>query len=131
MAQPVTTAQQLYQSATEGVRISFGGEKERALEYYGELVRFVAGACPAAGSPRLLDVGCGCGWSTFALAHEGYAATGIDLNDNAFEPPATDGLCLRPGNAMDIPFPDQAFDIVVTYQCLEHVPDPVRALTEM
>ena len=57
--------------------------------------------------------------------------SGLDLNENAFEPPATERLTFRRGSAMDIPFPEDSFDVVVTYQCLEHVPDPERALTEM
>ena len=130
MSEPTSTTQQLYETASEGVRITFGAKKDEALAYYGELIRFVGGVLPAAGSPRLLDVGCGCGWSTFAFARQGYLATGLDLNDNAFEPPATERLTFRRGSAMDIPFPEDSFDVVVTYQCLEHVPDPERALTE-
>ncbi len=80
---------------------------------------------------RLLDVGCGSGWSTLAFAEAGYDATGIDLNPVAFEPPPLERCRLREGGATDIPFDADAFDAVVCYQCLEHVPDPRRALDEM
>ena len=35
------------------------------------------------------------------------------------------------GDAHDLPFPDDAFDVVHAHQVLQHVADPVRALTEM
>src|SRR5437762_4144190 len=131
MSEPTSTTQHLYRTADQGVRVTFGGDRQKALDYYREFVAFVRGVAPPAGAPRLLDVGCGSGWSTFALAHEGYDATGIDLNENAFEPPAAERLCLRRGSALEIDFPAAAFDVVVTYQCLEHLPDPERALGEM
>jgi SAM-dependent methyltransferase len=89
---------------------------------------------PAAGEAErksLLDVGCGCGWSSYSFAQAGYATTGVDLNPEAFEPPVTDNLILREGSAIALPFDDESFDIVASYQCLEHIPDPEAALKEM
>jgi SAM-dependent methyltransferase len=124
----------LYREAT-GVRAVFGADAGRALAYYAPLVQFVAGV---SASGRLLDVGCGSGWSTLAFARAGYDATGIDLNPRAFEATADPegsgprSRCdLREGSATDIPFPADSFDAVACYQCLEHVPDPQRALGEM
>jgi SAM-dependent methyltransferase len=128
--------QQLYEHSEEVVRASFGNDRERAIAFYHDLIEFVRNVVPPSASaelPRvnLLDVGCGCGWSTAGFAEEGYDATGIDLNPNAFEPPATQGLTLRGGSAFDIAFPDNSFDIVVSYQCVEHLPSPARAFQEM
>src|SRR5438132_5221452 len=114
MSEPTSTTQQLYQTASEGVRVTFGAKMDEALAYYGELIRFVTGIVPAAGSPRLLDVGCGCGWSTFAFARQGYLATGLDLTDNGFEPPATERSTSRRGRAMDIPLQDDEVDVLDT-----------------
>jgi SAM-dependent methyltransferase len=116
----------------ESVRTIFGVDREKAHGHYSPLVDFVRRvAPPGAPRPRLLDVGCGCGWSTSAFAGAGYEATGIDLNAAAFEPAASEHLDLRPGSATEIPFPAATFDVAVTYSCLEHVPDPGRALLEM
>ncbi len=120
----------LYRNARTGVRASFGADLGRALSYYAPLVEFVSGIKPAENA-RLLDVGCGVGWSTFAFAEAGYEATGIDLNAAAFEPPPHPRCHLREGSATDIPFPSDSFDVVVSYQCLEHVSAPARALDEM
>lgn len=79
----------------------------------------------------LLDVGCGCGWSSYCFARVGYETTGIDLNPVAFEPPSLPNLRLQEGSALNLPFRNETFDVVVSYQCLEHVPDPKLALDEM
>lgn len=128
------SVQDLYCNSEAVVRASFGGDEVRALGNYAPLFQFVSSVCPpvsASGIIRLLDIGCGCGWSTFAFAKAGYDATGIDLNPAAFEPPSHDRCRLRQGSATELPFPAESFDVVVCYQCLEHVPDPGRALDEM
>lgn len=128
------SVQSLYSSSGQAVRASFGADRVRALDYYAPLLQFVTGVSPPGAVPggvRLLDVGCGSGWSTFNFATAGYRATGIDLNPGAFEPPPHDHCDLRRGSATEIPFDSETFDLVACYQCLEHVPDPERALDEM
>ena len=125
--------QDLYRTAAD-VRASFGDDRSSALAYYSPLLDFVTGLRPpdsAPGATRLLDVGCGMGWSTFAFADRGYTATGIDMNAEAFEAPPRDGCAFGVGSATEIPFEAGTFDLVVCYQCLEHVPAPRRALAEM
>lgn len=128
-----SAVQAMYASTPNGTRAEFDGDEERAAAFYKDYVDFVSqfAPIPASGASRLLDVGCGCGWSTYAFAKLGYASTGIDLNAGAFEPPAVEGLQLQEGSAMDIQFPDASFDVVGTYQCIEHVPEPETALREM
>ena len=126
----VENVEKLYRSSEGTVRASFGEDQARALAFYAPLIEFIRGIHPDRNS-RLLDVGCGVGWSTYAFALEGYRATGIDLNPKSFEPPPHEGCHLREGSATDIPEPADSFDLVVCYQCLEHVPEPQRALDEM
>jgi SAM-dependent methyltransferase len=134
IAQSVSAAREVYQSSDTGVRASFGSDSTRALDYYQPIVAFIKAVHPpqeGAARTTLLDVGCGVGWSTYALATAGYDATGIDLNPAAFEAPVA-GLCrVLQGDAMSIAYPPDSFDIVACYQCLEHVPDPEKALAEM
>jgi len=123
-----------YQSEHAGVRPSFGSDREGALLYYARFVEFVtrvAPPSPATKRLQFLDVGCGSGWSTYAFALAGYDASGIDLNTRGFETPSTKNLHLQEGSVLDIPYPDETFDVVASYQVLEHVPAPERALREM
>lgn len=126
--------QEIYSREHQGVRATFGNDSQNALAYYSDLVAFIQALNPsghAGQQVRLLDVGCGSGWSTYALSLAGFDATGVDLNQHGFEPPVGIGCHLTEGSAMALPFEADAFDIVVCYQCLEHVPDPRLALDEM
>ncbi|MGH8056917.1 MAG: class I SAM-dependent methyltransferase, partial [Candidatus Entotheonellia bacterium] len=40
-------------------------------------------------------------------------------------------LRLAEGSVLEIPFADQTFDVIVSYQVIEHVPSPHKALEEM
>jgi SAM-dependent methyltransferase len=133
--EPADDVQEMYARTPEGTRPAFQEDKSKALGYYRDFVDFVRSVASVDAfenrKPHILDVGCGCGWSSYAFALAGYRATGIDLNAAAFEPPATPDLTLQEASATDLPFADDTFDIVATYQCIEHVPDPEAALREM
>jgi len=131
--QPVSSVQDLYHSSGEIVRGSFGSDEASAMAYYAPYVNFVSDLIPISvlGHLSLLDVGCGNGWSTLALGKAGYQSLGIDLNAGAFEAPQSERVELRYGSALDLQFEDNRFDVVTIYSCLEHVPDPTKALAEM
>ncbi len=125
--------QRLYATG-DRVRMSFDNDEQRATAFFDDYITFVtrsAGRVSVDAGNRLLDVGCGAGWSSFLFAQSGYQVTGIDLNANAFEPPATEGLRLMEGSVLQLPFPDATFDVVAAYNTLEHIPEPRTALQEM
>jgi SAM-dependent methyltransferase len=78
----------------------------------------------------LLDVGCGNGWSSHFLANTSRKVTGLDLHKDGFEPEVHANLTYKQSSAMNIDFEQCCFDVVATHECLEHVPDPVKALNE-
>ncbi|BBF98867.1 MULTISPECIES: class I SAM-dependent methyltransferase [Pseudonocardia] len=91
--------------------------------------RVLAGAAPGA---RLLDVGCGAGELAAAALAAGLTVSGVDVERAALAmaeraAPAAD---LRPGDAHELPFDDDAFDLVTLVQVLEHLTNPVLALRE-
>jgi len=89
---------------------------------------------------RILDVGCGPGHVSVMLA-EGYptvSVTGIDYSPT--ETKAANRLLERKGtrncrvmvaNAMDLPFEDGSFDVVVSTFSIKHWPDEEKGLREM
>jgi len=80
---------------------------------------------------RILVVGCGSGIEA-SMLHQLLAAEviGIDIKSE-FEAPSAPGLDLRVGDACDMQFDAESFDLVYSYHVLEHIPDPARALNEM
>ena len=117
----------LYRSADQAVRprrLSRGEAAERYCDY----VAFVTAHAPPG---RLLDLGCGVGWSSSLFAAQGYDVVGLDLAAAALEPPPSERLRFSVGDAARLPFPDGSFDAVAAYQFLEHVPDPQSVLLEV
>ena len=85
-------------------------------------------------SARVLDVGCGRGRCTFALAEAGYQAVGIDVSERAIaEARATvpGAQFLVQNLASPLPFPDAAFDAAFMTDVIEHVFDPRIVVREV
>lgn len=88
----------------------------------------------------VLDVGCGEGFDTRAMAaavQPGGRITGGDLSDFllgvARKRAEEHGLSIeyRKADVMDLPFPDSTFDAVRAERLLMHVPNPAKAISEM
>ena len=84
---------------------------------------------PIAPGDRVLEVGCGQGHLTKALADRGVDIVGIDANPQAAEV-AGNGL-VRHMVAEALEFDDETFDYVVAVHAIEHIPPLEEALREM
>jgi ubiquinone/menaquinone biosynthesis C-methylase UbiE len=85
---------------------------------------------------RVLDVGCGTGFATEALARESDHVHGIDQSPHqlarAFEKFGRRGpVRFYLGDAERLPFPDDSFDVVWSSGSIEYWPDPVATLREL
>ena len=84
---------------------------------------------------RVLDHGCGDGVLTAMLARKGARATGLDTSRLAlgFARERTAGLGIRYqcGSAYQLPYPDGAFDTVLSTQVIEHLDAPEAMLAEI
>lgn len=85
---------------------------------------------------HLLDIGAGPGTLTADLAGHVGRVTATEVNDEALAA-TRDGLAgigrveLSTADVHALPFDDDTFDVVHAHQVLQHVADPVGALTEM
>ncbi len=66
------------------------------------------------GGGRCLDLGCGTGVSTAAVAELGWATVGIDVSRDLLEVAQARGLDVVQGSAEALPFDDAAFDAAVS-----------------
>lgn len=78
---------------------------------------------------RILEVGCGQGYLTTAIADRGADVIGVDANPQAVKMSATDLVEHMRAEALD--FEDETFDYVVSVHAIEHIPRLRGALTEM
>jgi 2-polyprenyl-3-methyl-5-hydroxy-6-metoxy-1,4-benzoquinol methylase len=85
---------------------------------------------------RVLEIGCGRGGFASYLASRGARLTAADFSPAAVEI-ASEVLSNFPeaeamvADVLEIPFPDDSFDLVVSLETLEHVPDPDQGLREL
>ncbi len=90
-------------------------------------------------TPKIIDIGCGIGGSSLYLAEKLHGeVVGITLSpvqaNRAQERAAAAGLSekatFKVANALDIPYPDDTFDLVWTLESGEHMPDKEKFLQE-
>ena len=82
----------------------------------------------------MLDAACGSGYGVSVLAAAGATSvTGVDIDPDAVSLAQRDhgeqGTIL-PGDIRELPFPDDSFDLVVSWETIEHVEEGERAIAE-
>lgn len=87
---------------------------------------------------QILEIGCGAGLLCFELARSAKTVVGIDIShfvldfaNKVKEYLQCDNVFFQQGDAENLAFDDDTFDIVICSEVLEHVLEPQRALAEM
>jgi 2-polyprenyl-6-hydroxyphenyl methylase / 3-demethylubiquinone-9 3-methyltransferase len=84
---------------------------------------------------RVLDIGCGGGFLSNALAKIGHHVTGVDASEESLAVAARHddegSVTYVVGNALSLSFADATFDVVCAMDFLEHVDQPERVVAEV
>ncbi|XWX02880.1 class I SAM-dependent methyltransferase [Aggregatilineales bacterium SYSU G02658] len=98
------------------------------IKRYDFALSFVAGR-------SVLDVACGVGYGTAHLADGAAHVVGVDIDEGSVR--YAQGHYMRPNAAFSqadahaLPFADHCFEVVVSFETIEHVPDVQQYLAEV
>jgi ubiquinone/menaquinone biosynthesis C-methylase UbiE len=85
----------------------------------------------------VLEIGCGRGDFSLYLKKFNAVIHGTDFSDSAISIAKAKAaltqvnISFTVADAQNLPFPDSSFDVLYSCECLEHIPDPQKALDEM
>lgn len=86
---------------------------------------------------RILDVGCGTGNFSVKLAHKGAIVTGIDVSEKMLAIAGKKANQEKVNvkfvqmNSLDLQFPNECFDGVISMATIEFIPEPQKMIEEM
>jgi len=81
---------------------------------------------------HILDAGCGTGRGTERLASHGARVTALDIGLNLVNLTRTRYPCQALlASVVELPFPNDSFDVVFSTEVIEHTPDPLASAREM
>lgn len=96
--------------------------------------RYVFAMHPFCTHKIVLDCAAGVGYGTQILSWAADAVYGIDIEPAAIEYAnemySTDNTTFMVGDATKIPFPDGFFDVVVSFETIEHLKEPEKFVDE-
>lgn len=111
----------------------FASPPERVL--HAMHVRAYDEAVSRAEGRDVLDLGCNSGYGTLRLAVVARSVVGVDVNaaaiDAARQRQGAERATFRVIDGVALPFPDGAFDLVASFQVIEHIDDPGPYLAEL
>ena len=92
-------------------------------------------ALPLCDGKHVLDAGCGVGYGTALLAEAARRVVGVDVTREAIAYAraryAAPNVEFDDGDVQGLERADAEFDVVVSFETIEHVPDPERFVAEM
>jgi SAM-dependent methyltransferase len=123
-----------------GPRVGGRGSHEAYAEWeYGvgrSLLREYSRWFGALEGKRVLDIGCGLGGKSVAYAEAGAVVTGVDIDPrhaggaSRYARKMGSPVEVATGDASDLPFLEDSFDIVIANDSMEHFARPAEALGE-
>jgi len=95
-------------------------------------IEYINNFLPLKNIKNALDVGCGSGFSTYYMHKYISNIWAVDQSPRMLEDhPLKNTEKLKLGDALNLPFPKNSFDLVYAWEVLHHIPEPSLAIAEM
>lgn len=106
----------------------------RLSPYWGEHAARYFFALPFVENKSVLDIACGTGYGVGLLRTKAKFVTGLDVDNDAIKEAKTecgdDGAVVL-GNGLGLPFDDDTFEIITSFETLEHLHERQAFLSEL
>ena len=106
----------------------------RLSPYWGEHAARYVFALPFVEGKRVLDIACGTGYGISLLRSKARFVTGVDIEPQAAVYAKTqcgENAAVLLGNGLGLPFHDDSFDVISSFETLEHLHDRTGFLSEL
>jgi 2-polyprenyl-3-methyl-5-hydroxy-6-metoxy-1,4-benzoquinol methylase len=116
----------------KNIQVFYDQKYSTGTEIFRTSKQYTIDCVPDRGDLEILDVGCGSGTNSAALAAKGHTVHGVDLSEAAIARYRSRGFDGKVGdldNGLD--FPDAAFDLVFCSEVIEHMTSPENLVAEM
>jgi len=88
-------------------------------------------ALPSLPPGRMLEIGCASGAFMVEMATKGWCVEGIEFSASAAANARKNGLSVHAGSVESAPDYSEPFELVVGWMVVEHLHDPIRALSKL
>lgn len=121
-------------ASSERIQGANAVEAGRLSPYWGEHVARYRFALPVVSGKKVLDIACGTGYGVAYLCKSAEYVVGIDVDPEAALE-ASKQLQINSsvllGDGLAIPFPDQTFDVITSFETIEHLTRRKEFLEEL
>lgn len=115
---------------TDDIRIRIDKAAVKHFERY----RFAAEKLSRFRVENVLDIACGSGYGSWIIAGKGIEVLGMDIETEVIEygnrTYKNDFVEYKAGDAANIELEDKVFDAVVSFETIEHIDNPAKAIEE-
>ncbi len=109
--------------------------KEEYLVYLRHLFAYEFAKTKLSKENYVLEIGCGEGYGTNILSQQVSNIIGLDVCEDtigyASEKYKSNNLLFEKYDGIKLPYPDETFDVVISFQVIEHIPDDLNYISEI